>query len=231
MKNITFLTLICFAWISGCSENKTNKAVDNKIKVFFRSFDSLKLPYSLITDASNHNTFNALMDINHQLDSALVSRFELNYLMRELDSIGEPVLEKTPYQFYSIGSVFKTTQYVALLYGRNTSSNEDACVFLATYGKDGKKIDEIVFHRPLLSLPPTEIRRISEISTDTTFVITTVTEEHRFVNERNNYMELVEQKAHDKIYKIEPSGRILLKDERNRQISAEQLKTDNKDTK
>jgi len=232
IKGLPIYYFALFVGLLACKgrEIKDEARQNSLTAQFFKNFSPLNLPYIISTGSGSQATFQALMTENHVLDSSLVIEYELDNIKQEpidsTQSMEHFVSDKSAYKYYSIGRVCENEQFVALLYGRDNPSHEDVCVVLVTYNKQGKKIDQIIFHRPLWELPPVEIQKVSHIKTDTTISLTSIVEEHRFVNEKNNYMELIEKNQLDKIYRFESTGKISLKNEAKTPLSTDKQKAE-----
>jgi hypothetical protein len=83
--------------------------------------------------------------------------------------------------------------------------------------KNGRKIDEILFHKPESSLPPTELNRKSFINTDSTIHISRLTSDYQFGTDKDK-ANLRRQVLHEKSYKINTLGKIALLKEENKEM-------------
>lgn len=222
MKKSTLL-FVALIFLYACTDkNKIQQEEHHKEVVrFFKSFSPLEKPFDLVTDVGSLSIFNALMSEHFSIDSTLSSKFAFNADQHE-DSL-QKAASTEHFNYYNMGKVGETEKYYAVLYGRNSSVQDDAYVFLATFDKEGNKIDEVIFHKPLLELPPIEVKQDSKLTTDSTFSIITVTEEHEFVDKKGQYMELIKQIAHQKNYKIEANGKIELVSSENQELSAQEV--------
>ncbi len=230
--------LIRFRWvfmlllvaIASCNpiEKKQEKAEMKRLKRFFDKFHPLELPYKMITDpnstASNHAVFTDLLTENHELDTSEVSHFELNMTTEQVDSLSEQTNIGVQFKFYAIGQIYEKAQRKVILYGRtDVETEENFTIFIATYDEKGKKLDEKIFHRPLYLLPPREIQRTSEVRSDSTFILTQIKGEHKLVDEKDEYMELIRQTAHERIYTLNKAGNMTLTSENNRELTPEEI--------
>ncbi|TAD99266.1 MAG: hypothetical protein EAZ97_09255 [Bacteroidetes bacterium] len=218
MNKIFLIFIGVFCLIFSCQEKKQEQEnlsdVNTEVKRFLKQFDVLALPYQMLSDPQNHATFQALLGENHLLDSNFVERFQLNrsFIESELDSTHEQPESKN-YHFYAIGKCFMNPKYTIILYGRDGKLEDDNYIFLASFDSKGQKIDEILFHKPLLALPPIEIKRLSIIKADSSFMLNSVTEESKFVDKKDkkqDYMQFVKKVSHEKFYKIDAYGKFIL---------------------
>jgi hypothetical protein len=112
--------------------------------------------------------------------------------------------------------------FSAILYARNNlPPHDDIYIFLATMDKEGKKIDEILFHKPDNALPPTELSRISSVKEDSAIHIEKITTDYQFAMGKED-VSLHKETSHKKIYKISPLGKIELVKEENEEMPLKQ---------
>ncbi len=221
--NTAFLALLFFIFSCGNSttENTGNAENNNQsfalYKQFKEKFAPLSLPYEMRTDNKNYAAFTALLTENHHIDSSFRKVFYLDSLTKEPSS--DSTNANTPCcKFYHVGKFFETATFSVILYARNNLPPADEIyIFLATIDKDGKKIDEILFHKPESTLPPTEQNRISMVKADSTIHINNLTNDYLFEAGKEQ-AKLQRQTLHEKIYKISPAGKIEKVKEENQEV-------------
>jgi hypothetical protein len=121
-------------------------------------------------------------------------------------------------KFYFVGKLFETATYSAILYARNNlPPHDDIYIFLATMDKEGKKIDEILFHKPEMSLPPTELKRFSVVNVDSSIVINRLSMDYQFVAGKETPA-LKHQTLFEKTYKFNSNGKIELTNDSKKEI-------------
>ena len=203
--------------LASCQTPASQPNESDKFKLysqFNQHFNHLQLPYKLTTNSKNYSVFTAMLTENQHIDSTFRHIFVLDSLQHEYysDSIAHGKQENCC-KFYHIGKIFETTQYAAVLYARNNLPPQDEIyIFLATMDKQGNKIDEILFHKPMFSLPPTELQRTSEIRLDSTIHISKLIVEYEFEKNTDN-MKVSHEVLYEKTYQINPQGKIELKAE------------------
>ncbi|GEM_PF-5023642 len=195
---------------------------------FLKKFPELELPYKMMTDptntSSNHTVLTDLLAENYEIDTLEIADFELNTSIGELDSLREDSVMISKFKFYALGKVYDKDHRTALLYGRaDAETEENFTVFLATYDETGHKVDEVIFHRPLHLLPPRDLRRISEIGIDSVIKLVQIHEEHKLVNDDEEYMKLESQTAHELSYSLLADGKIKLNEESDRKLTAKEI--------
>jgi hypothetical protein len=213
----SFFLLLGFSCGSSTTENASNGNIFALYKQFKEKFAPLSLPYEMKTDNKNYAAFTALLTENHHIDSTFRRVFSLDSLTKEAsaESIHTSAL---CCKFYHIGKFFETATFSVILYARNNlPPSDDIYIFLATIDKDGKKIDEILFHKPESTLPPTELNRISSIKADSTIHINNLTNDYQFEAGQEK-AKLQRQTLHEKIYKINAIGKIELVKEENKEV-------------
>jgi len=225
-----FLTILLSM---GCANRPSEQppettAPDEGFTHFLKKFPELDLPYKMMTDptntSSNHTVLTDLLTENYEIDTLEITDFELNTAIEELDSLQEDSVITSNFKFYALGQVYDKDSRTALLYGRaDAETEENFVVFLATYDQAGKKIDEVIFHRPLHLLPPRDLRRISEIGVDSVIRLVQIHEEHELVNDDEGYMKLESQTAHELSYNLQEDGKIKLNGESDRKLTAKEI--------
>lgn len=216
------LLLVCVFALCACGGNEKKKEVSNSTtsfalyKNFNEKFPLLSLPYEMITDNKNYSAFTALLTENHHIDSTFRSTFLLDSLSRQqADSTSQM---SACCKFYHVGKLYETAIYSAILYARNDiPPHDDIYIFLATMSRDGKKIDEILFHKPESVLPPTEVSRISSVKADSTIHIQKLTTDYQLATKEKG-KKMMKQTLHAKIYKISAAGKIELLQEEDKDI-------------
>ena len=224
MKKLYFICLIAILVLTlACNDSppkeKQSVTLSAPYKTFNEKFTPLSLPYKMETDNKNYAAFTALLTENHHIDSSFRNIFTLDSLTKEksVDSILVHAAAKCC-QFYHVGKVYETSSFSVILYARNNfPPHDDIYIFLATMDKDGKKIDEILFHKPESILPPAEINRISTILADSTIHLSKLTSDYQFVADKEK-ANLHRQILHEKSYKINSLGKIALLKEENKEI-------------
>jgi hypothetical protein len=219
----SMLLVLLISFLFACGNNGETKNEEDKTTVSFalykqfnEKFPTLSLPYEMLTDNKNYAAFTALLTENHHIDSTFRSVFLLDSLTRQkTDSV------PTAYdccKFYHVGKLYETAAFSAMLYARNDMPpHDDIYIFLATMDKNGKKIDEILFHKPESVLPPTEVNRISSIKPDTTIHVQKLTTDFQLATKEKE-KKMMKQTLHSKIYKISPAGKITLLQEEDKDL-------------
>lgn len=215
-----FITLCMWACSGNKQENATNNHANFDLyQSFNQHFAPLSLPFQMETNNANFSVFTALLDENRHIDSTFRHIFVLDSLTQEAhpDSLTHhPIYECC--KFYYVGKLFETANYSTLLYARNNlPPHDDIYIFLATMDKTGKKIDEILFHKPMASLPPTELKRVSIINADTSIMVNHVSLDYEFAKGKES-MELKHKTLHEKYYTIAPNGKIQLVNQMTKEI-------------
>ncbi len=198
------------------SENASSFA---PYKIFNERFADLSLPYEMETNHKNYAAFTALLTENYHIDSSFRNVFVLDSLSKEknIDSLHTSTAIQCC-QFYHIGKFYESSSFSVVLYARNNvPPHDDIYIFLATMDKDGKKIDEILFHKPESTLPPTELNRKSSFNADSTIHISRLTSDYQFVADKDK-ANLHRQVLHEKSYKINDLGKIEMLREENKEI-------------
>jgi hypothetical protein len=212
-KSILFgiFFLLGFAFVA-CKEKKQAEVVNTKFRKFITKLDTLHLPYTLLSEAKNHAQFTAFINSKVEIDSAFAHELMLDSHSQETlvgDTTHEDQSRQHHYYYHIIGFLPYKNKYI-LLYGRNTKeAHDDIHVFMATYSVDGSKNSEIIFHKPLLDIMPTELRRASTVKADTTVVLSKIKVEHEFVNGIEDVMKPIHKVEYDYYYLIDNQGNIL----------------------
>ncbi|SFF15816.1 hypothetical protein [Thermoflexibacter ruber] len=230
LKKINLYFVFIFAVLSilsACSGQQTsNQSNFGAYKKFNEHFAPLTLPYEMLTDNSSYSTFTALLDENRHIDSTFRHVFVLDSLTKEEhpDSVSHHTAT-TCCKFYFVGKVFETANYSAVLYARNNlPPNDDIYIFLATMDKEGKKIDEILFHKPVSTLPPTELKRYSIIDTDSSVVVSHLLLDYLFGKEKDA-LSLKKQILSEKRYQFTNEGKIKLIGDSRKEIPSDSTTT------
>lgn len=214
---LAYLLILC-----ACGGKETQKEVSSNnnsfalYKKFNEKFPSLSIPYEMITDNKNYSAFTALLTENHHIDSTFRNIFRLDSLTRQVtDSMPQT---QDCCKFYHVGKLYETATYSAVLYARNEMPpHDDIYIFLATMDRDGKKIDEILFHKPESVLPPTEVNRISSVKADSSIHIQKLTTDYQLATKEKG-IKMMKQTLHFKIYKINATGKIELLQEEDKDL-------------
>lgn len=212
------LSVIIFACNNGKEGEKSTIAFTS-YKIFNEKFPPLSLPYQMSTDNKNYGAFSALLSENHHVDSSFRHVFVLDSTTIEkgIDST-HIQSEINCCRFYHVGKLYETDLFSVVLYARNNlPPHDDIYIFLATVDKEGKKIDEILFHKPESTLPPTELNRTSSVREDSTIHISKLTSDYQFVGGKDE-ANLHKKTLHEKTYKMSKSGKIELLSEENKEI-------------
>ncbi len=207
-----FLALLAACFSTACKEKKQVEVANPVFRKFISQIDTLHLPYTLNSEAKNHAQFTAFINSKTEVDSAFAHTLMLDSHSQETligDTTHEDRSRQHHYYYHIIGFLPHKNKYI-LLYGRNTKEeHDDIHVFMAVYSQDGTKNGEIIFHKPLLDILPTELRRASTIKADTTMMISKVKVEHEFVNGIENEMTPYHKVEYDYFYTIDYQGNIL----------------------
>ncbi len=228
-KSNVFIVLFFFilSILSACSSQKgENRSNFGAYKKFNEHFAPLTLPYEMLTNNSSYSTFTALLDENRHIDSTFRHIFIVDSLTKEKqpDSVSH-YSEVKCCKFYFVGKLFETTTYSAVLYARNNlPPHDDIYIFLATMDKDGKKIDEILFHKPASTLPPTELRRYSAVNVDTSVVVNHLLLDYLFGKEKDA-LSLKKQILLEKRYQFTKEGKIKLIEDTRKEIPTDATAT------
>lgn len=213
------LSVIIFACDGGSEEVQKDNTTFALYKKFNEKFPPLSLPYQMSTDNKNYGAFTALLSENHHIDSSFRHFFALDSTTTEksIDSTHiQPAADSC--RFYHVGKLYETALFSVILYARNNlPPHDDIYIFLATMDKEGKKIDQILFHKPESTLPPTELNRTSSVREDSTIHISRLTTDYQFVGgkeEANPHKKTL----NEKIYKISKEGKIELLSEEKREV-------------
>jgi hypothetical protein len=225
VMNYFLLLLMVFAFVA-CGNEADQKGTQKAnipfalYKKFNEKFAPLSVPYEMITDNKNYSAFTALLTENHHIDSTFRRVFLLDSLTKQAtDSLHQ---SSECCKFYHVGKLYETAVYSTVLYARNNlPPHDDIYIFLATMDKDGKKIDEILFHKPESVLPPTEVSRISSVKADSTIHIQKLTTDYQLgIKEKDKKM--IKQTLHEKIYKINDLGKIELLKTEDKEVPLQQ---------
>lgn len=223
MKKLHSTCIIALLMFVGACDNAPketeNAASFAPYKTFTEKFATLSLPLEMETDHKSYAAFTALLTENHHVDSSFRNVFVLDSLTKEknIDSLHSDVAIQCC-RFYHIGKLYETATFSAVLYARNNlPPHDDIYIFLATMDKEGKKIDEILFHKPESTLPPTELNRKSAITMDSTIHISRLTRDFQFVADKEK-ADLHRQMLHERSYKINKLGKIELLKEESKEI-------------
>lgn len=106
----------------------------------------------------------------------------------------------------------------------NLPPNDDIYIFLATMDKEGRKIDEILFHKPVSTLPPTELRRYSVIDTDSSVVVSHLLLDYLFGKEKDA-LNLKQKVLSEKRYQFTNEGKIKLVGDTRKEIPTDSTAT------
>ena len=214
-----FLSVFILAACGSSTDEKTAYKTNTSFalyKKFNEKFPPLSMPYEMITDNKNYSVFTALLTENHHIDSTFRNTFLLDSIYRQAtDSLSSAA---SCCKFYHVGKLYETAIYSTVLYARNDMPpHDDIYIFLATMDREGKKIDEILFHKPESALPPTEISRTSLVKADSTIHVQNITTDYQLATEGKD-KKMMKQTRHEKIYKINLSGKIELLKEENEEV-------------
>jgi hypothetical protein len=230
LKKVNLYLIFIFFILSilaACSGQENDSQSNfGAYKKFNEHFAPLTLPYEMLTDNLSYSTFTALLDENRHIDSTFRHVFVLDSLTKEEhpNSVSHHT-EATCCKFYFVGKVFETANYSAVLYARNNlPPNDDIYIFLATMDKEGKKIDEILFHKPISTLPPTELRRYSVIDTDSSVIVSHLLLDYLFGKEKDA-LNLKQKILSEKRYRFTDEGKIKLVGDSRKEIPTDSTTT------
>lgn len=213
------LLILVFACNNATEGIQSTEGLLDTYADFSGKFPPLSLPYQMNTDHKNYGTFSALLTENHHIDSTFRHIFILDSVTKEKGADSAHLhSEATCCRFYHVGKLYETALFSVVLYARNNfPPHDDIYIFLATVDKSGKKIDEILFHKPESTLPHTEISRTSTVKEDSTVHISKLTSDYQFAAGKEQ-ADLHCQTLHEKAYKIDQTGTIKLIKEENKEI-------------